>query len=153
MTNSRIERLKARFEEKYIPEPNTGCWLWLGALGGAGYGYFFTGPDRTKGMRGAHIVAYEIYKGVVPKRKVVRHTCDVPCCVNPEHLLLGTQVDNLGDAFARKRIMRGGQHHNSKITDAEIEAIRADSRSSYKIATDYGISPRQVRRLRQGKRR
>src|SRR5690606_42153315 len=68
-----------RFEEKYIPEPNTGCWLWVGALGtGAGYPKFWDGVQ----IRDGHRWAYEAFKGD-PHGYVVKHECDTPSCVNP----------------------------------------------------------------------
>ena len=73
--------LRQRFEEKYIPEPNTGCWLWLAGQS-RGYGMIKIG-DRN---HTAHRVAYELYVGKVPEGFHVDHLCRNPPCVNPEHL-------------------------------------------------------------------
>jgi hypothetical protein len=70
--------LRERFDEKWVPEPNSGCWLWLGAISGNGYG--------NLGGRQAHIVAYELYRGLVPDGLELDHTCRTRCCVNPWHL-------------------------------------------------------------------
>lgn len=140
-----------RFEAKYIPAPNSGCWLWLGAVAGRGYGVLYAGGSRyAKGrQRYAHIVSYTLHKGPVPKGGVVRHICDSPFCVNPDHLLVGTQADNVNDAFARGRIQRGARHPNAKITAEQRRAIIADPRSSYEVARDYGFSARHIRKIRR----
>ena|SRR5262245_40534915 len=92
------------------PEPNSGCWLWLGTLSGDGYGL---GRDRD-GTRVASRLSYIAFKGLIPDGMIVRHTCDLPLCVNPDHLLLGWQRDNVKDAVSRGRHYRGGRHHWSK---------------------------------------
>ena len=108
-----------RFEEKYIPEPNTGCWLWVGALGtGAGYPKFWDGVQ----IRDGHRWAYEAFKGD-PHGYVVKHECDTPSCVNPDHLSLGTQTSNLQDMYKRGR-SRGQKQthckHGHEFTEANI---------------------------------
>ena len=89
--------LREFMESRTIPEPNSGCLIWLGAMNPTGYG--------MARNRFAHRVAYELATGVQldnPKL-VVRHICDVRCCVNPNHLLLGTAQDNTNDMIKRGR--------------------------------------------------
>lgn len=71
-----------RFEEKYIPEPNSGCWLWTAGTA-CGYGAF---KDDIWGEQRAHRVSYRFYKGDIPPGKEIDHLCKVKLCVNPEHL-------------------------------------------------------------------
>jgi hypothetical protein len=90
------------FMMKVSPEPNTGCWLWLGAPGGGRpphYGRFYYVDHGCY----AHRRAYELFCGEIPKGMLVTHRCDVKACVNPEHLKLGTFASNLKDAWARGR--------------------------------------------------
>lgn len=89
-----------RFEEKYIPEPNSGCWLWTASQLN-GYGAIKVGGR----FRGAHRVGYELYKGPIPNGLVLDHLCRVPFCVNPDHLEPVTIGEN---------ISRGDNHHRSK---------------------------------------
>ena len=79
------ERLIGRFESKFIPEPNSGCWLWTAATAGKGYGvigYRVAG----KRMEYAHRVSWMLNFGEIPDGMEVCHRCDVPACVNPDHL-------------------------------------------------------------------
>ena len=93
----------ARFERHISPEPNSGCWLWLGTVAGAGYGQFQYGGRLPMGERiGAHRFAFMVWKED-PKGLQVLHRCDVPCCVNPDHLFLGTVTDNMRDMVSKRR--------------------------------------------------
>lgn len=98
--------MKSRFETFVSPEPNSGCWLWMGAANADGYGHF--GIARSKPDK-AHRVAYRLYRGPIPTGMIVRHKCDMPCCVNPEHLIVGTHQQNMDDRAARGRTAKGFQ--------------------------------------------
>jgi hypothetical protein len=91
-----IDRILERFEQKFIPEPNSGCWLWVGGTTREtqkGYGVF-AHQTRTD-FRPAHRVAYEIYRGLsVPKGLDLDHLCRVRSCVNPFHLEPVTRKEN-----------------------------------------------------------
>jgi len=91
--------LKERFESKYIPEPMSGCWLWSDACHYSGYGHF---KIKNKTVR-AHRASWMIYKGDIPSPLLVCHKCDVKCCVNPDHLFLGTFKDNMVDKVKKNR--------------------------------------------------
>lgn len=92
------------FDERYIPEPMSGCWLWLGGVSyPAGYG------RMTRGQY-AHRVSYEIHRGAVPRGLHVLHRCDNRICVNPDHLFVGTRSDNMRDMMAKGR----GRPHGRK---------------------------------------
>lgn len=101
--------IKERFEKKYEPVTETGCWIWNASVDKDGYGYFHT-KTVTRGakMQRAHRVSYQMYKGSIPKGKVVCHTCDTPSCVNPHHLFVGTHKENMQDMVNKKR--HGNQH-------------------------------------------
>lgn len=101
-----IERFEAKFERQ-----ETGCWIWTRAKSSSnGYGKAHFG-GRTLG---AHRAAWEIYRGPIPPGLFVLHRCDVPLCVNPDHLFIGTQLDNVTDRESKGRTSRGAKHATSK---------------------------------------
>ena len=92
--------LSERFWAQVCPEPMSGCWLWSGApLQNTGYGRIRVGQISKR----AHRVSYELNIGVIPQGLSVLHRCDVPSCVNPRHLFLGTLLDNNRDRDAKGR--------------------------------------------------
>lgn len=94
--------LKEKFDEKYIPDPNTGCWLWSASLYKDGYGQIVDKESRRSPKR-AHRVSYELYNGPISDDVLVLHRCDTPACVNPDHLFLGTHNDNMKDKVKKGR--------------------------------------------------
>lgn len=142
-----------RFEEKYIPEPNSGCWLWFGAVAGQdGRGNFRMGP---RGNVYAYRASWEFFKGPVPDGLQVLHSCDMPCCVNPDHLWLGTQADNMKDCAKKGRIVsplayRSGETNlNAKINLAAVLEIRSGL-SPAESMRKFGISKAHVSRIKAG---
>lgn len=87
------------------PEPMSGCWLWDGALCPTGYAKLHVSGTRRNYVRG-HRFAYQKFVGPIPSGMGVCHTCDVPSCVNPVHLFVGTQSDNMTDCSRKGRINR-----------------------------------------------
>src|SRR5689334_23323156 len=87
------------FEERHIPEPMSGCWLWTGTCNDRGYGII-----QLKEFDGyAHRFAFAFWKGAIPQGAHVCHKCDTPCCVNPDHLFLGSAADNMQDCVRKGR--------------------------------------------------
>lgn len=142
--------LLERIEMHYIPEPNSGCWLWLGGIAGNN-GY--ASIARKSGTRMVHKIMYEIHKGIVPPGKEVRHTCDVPICVNPDHLLLGTHADNMRDASLRKRFPdRSGARNNlARLTEQQVREIRSSAVGSNTLARLYSVDRTLIWQIRTGK--
>lgn len=101
-----------------------------------GYGRFRIGSKKVR----VHRLSYELHYGPVPESVVVRHKCDMPCCVNPEHLCLGTHADNVQDKVARGRQARGEDAAAAKLTEQQVIAIRGAAGSQRAIAKDYGLS-------------
>lgn len=129
---------KERFFDKIsLTHPPGGCWIWQAQKDRDGYGRFQY-EDRPQN---AARVAYQLFVGMIPSGLFVLHKCDVRPCVNPNHLYLGTQKDNLRDMTNRKRNQRGESHCNAKFTESQVLAIRDDKHNSIPfLATKYGVS-------------
>ena len=128
--------MKTMIEERSIPEPTTGCWLWEGAISKNGYGSL---RHPTKGKTTyAHRFSFFVHNGYLPV--VVRHRCDQRACVNPDHLVGGTQAENLNDMMTRGRRVyvgrKGESAGNVILTDALVTEIR--SLAGYRNATALG---------------
>jgi len=91
--------MRWNFADYYEPCPTTGCYLWLGKLNSSGYASKYFGGK----MELAHRIAWILENGAIPHGMQVLHRCDVRSCVNPDHLFLGTQRDNLRDAIRKGR--------------------------------------------------
>jgi hypothetical protein len=135
--------LLTRFEAKFIPEPNSGCWLWLAALWGD-YGTFWL---NGKGEL-AHRASYEIYIDKPPADLFVLHSCDNRLCVNPEHLFLGTAGDNARDRDSKSRQAKGVQFARSSITDATVRAILSAGLSDTVWAARLGVTKGAINHIR-----
>ncbi len=118
---------------KTSPEPTSGCWIWLGATANCGYGEL-----RMKGVRTrAHRYSYELFKGPIPKGLFVCHSCDVPACVNPDHLWVGTQKDNLADMVRKERSASGSRNgmYGKEFTKEHRQKLRENHRGKDSLAT------------------
>jgi len=139
--------------------PDGGCVVWTAGTRRDGYGVFSLGGR----MRAAHRVAWELTHGDIPEEGsghhgCVVHTCDNRLCVNPEHLRLGTQKENMHDAIEKGRFAfnrpQGEKHHATPLTVKDVQTIRvaaAEGTSQAALARRYGVSPpalsKIVRRL------
>ena len=145
-----LKSLKLRFDEKVVVTP--GCWLWVGSIDTSGYGQLW----NAGGTRIAHKLSYEFYKGEVLNGLQVLHTCDIPCCVNPDHLFLGTLQDNMRDRDAKGRGKipdnRGERCGTSKLTEVQVLAIRVDTRPQPQIAKEYRVSKSTISHIKNNKR-
>lgn len=143
-----MDILTHRFIEK-IPE--AGCWIWMGALNDSGYGMASTQrKDGSWKMKRAHVLAYEAVHGQVPKGLFVCHRCDVRCCINPSHLFVGTNTDNMVDASRKGRLPRGEKHHGCKLSVEAVREIRASSETR-SLARKFGVHRTSIQQIRQRK--
>ena len=133
------------FERRYIPEPNSGCWLWLAGINpSTGYGRFYIGPHICIY---AHKFSYQFFKGAIPKGRMLRHKCDVKSCVNPEHLLIGTALDNSKDAVERGLQAHGESHGMVRLTASAVVEIRNSKLPRVVLATKYKVARAHIGRI------
>lgn len=141
------QSLLERFNEKWMPEPFSGCWLWLAGINSTGYGQINAGVTRL-----AHRVSWELYRGALPTEMDVLHSCDTTICVNPWHLFLGTALTNALDSIKKGRWgyrgKSGASHHAAKLTDDAVRFIRASSEPLLQIATRFGVTIQAVSEVR-----
>ena len=134
------EKIRQRFDDKYVPDPMSGCWLWTAKTHACGYGIISINNRPEL----AHRVSVKL-SGRDVAGKVVRHKCDNPACVNPDHLLTGSQSDNMADKVAKDRQQKGERCHQSNLTQADIKHIRSVAVKGFggnikSLCEQYGIT-------------
>ena len=110
--------MKSYLEERFRVTP--GCWIWIGSLSPKGYGKLQIGNHHYR----AHRVSYYVYNGEFDDALLVMHKCDNPSCVNPDHLTLGTNADNMKDKADKKRSAAGANHGMAKLSADEREQVK-----------------------------
>ncbi len=121
----KIQPLEQRFWSKV--NKSKSCWLWIGPKNNAGYGMITIKARRPRCTWYAHRIAWELTNGPIPDqspRLCICHRCDNPSCVNPEHLFLGTDRDNVLDAFAKGRRLKNRRPKSTRFTPEQIKEIR-----------------------------
>jgi hypothetical protein len=130
-----------------------GCWLWTSGCKGFGYGDFWV---EGRGVS-SHKIAFQIAFGAIPVGTLILHTCDVPQCCNPLHLVAGTHQQNMAHRKSRQRHLlcgrRGETHHHTTLSAEDIRAIRQDPRLQREIAEAYGVRQPAISRIKNGARR
>lgn len=146
--------LQQRFDKKWMPVTESGCWLWVGSLTDKGYGRIRTGSKYSL----AHRVSWSLANGDIPAGHgyhgtCVLHRCDTPACVNPDHLFLGTQSENARDCSAKGRWGKartaGDAHPMAKLTQEEASEILTDERTQRAIAKEYGVSQATISNIKR----
>jgi len=134
-----------------MPEdpPVEGCWEWRHTLC-YGYGRIYTTHTGRKRGYGAHIVSHQIFNGPVPDGLHVLHSCDNPVCVQPAHLSVGTQRQNLREMVERKRSTAGEKCSYAKLSDQTVRDIRSSTESSAVWGDRLKVSSSLIRRIRRG---
>lgn len=128
------------FFDHVMPIPECGCWIWMKGWGNNDYGKIWL---RGKTVS-AHRISWELTHGPIPEGLNVLHKCDVPPCVNPDHLFLGNDSDNIQDALKKGRFALGERSGKSKLSAIQAKAILTEQGTYAQIANKYGIEETTV---------
>lgn len=141
--------VEKRFLAKVKPAGTMECWEWVGAKCKQGYGQFSLKGRTQK----AHRVSYGLWCHQLPPSSQVLHRCDNPSCVNPGHLFLGTNDDNVADKMEKGRhaCPRGQGHALAKLTEPNVLAIRQSEESGQATAARFGVSTTTISQIRTRK--
>lgn len=121
------------------------CWAWLGCLG-RGYGQIWIDGK----MRSAHALSLAIAGREIPSDLVCRHTCDNSKCVNPSHIIFGTQKQNISDKVENGRQTSGERHPMAKLTEKDIVVIRSSRKRGVDLARLFSVSQQTISSIRKG---
>lgn len=116
------------------------CVVWTGAISRNGYGFARWCTKKWS----AHRLAWTAYYGAIPQGLQVCHTCDVPACINPAHLFLGTQAANMQDKREKSRQARGVKNAAAKLNDVLVRRILRSKASRQELAARYCVSYRTI---------
>jgi DNA-binding CsgD family transcriptional regulator len=137
-------------EDEYVLVPESGCWLWTKGVNECGYG-----RKNIKGkLKFVHRIMYEDIVGEIPKDICVLHKCDVRCCINPNHLFLGTHKDNMRDAVNKGRHKSPNkftkEKHPLRKYSIEIHNYIINSdKTNKKLSEELGISRKYIWQIRK----
>ncbi len=138
-----------RFDSFVMPEPMSGCFLWIGGTDADGYGCFWYEGKTVK----AHKMSWIMNFGSIPDNQCVLHKCDNPPCINPNHLFLGSNKDNTQDSIKKNRraIFYGDENPVSKLTSTDVALIRTSKTKQQILAKELGVTRSLISMVRNRK--
>ena len=146
-----MQTLQERFEAKFEKRGSSDCWEWTASRRKDGYGQF----NIAGRIQLAHRIAYQLYVGEIPEGMCILHHFDNPSCVNPSHLFLGTQADNMIDCMNKDRGFHpvGEKHWNAKLTGEQVGVIRqmsSDGARNVDLVKLFGVSKQTISAIIHG---
>lgn len=140
-------------DPRVVAVSESGCWIWTGWADAAGYGFV---TRRANGKR-THMRVHRLHLEAKLGRKMgadesACHCCDVPSCVNPDHLFAGTHAENMRDMAAKKRAARGERHGSSKLTAETVAQIYRAIGLHKDIGAAFGVRRECVDKIKRGER-
>ncbi len=154
-----LKKFLAKAKEKFLARVDVRgpdeCWEWQGSRHWFGHGHY----QYEGTVQYTHRVSWQLHNGPIPKNMKVLHHCDNPACVNPNHLFLGTQADNVDDMIAKGRNsppphLLGEDHWNVKLTEDDVRQIRKmilEGYSSREIADHFNVAKPTIKDIKAGR--
>lgn len=141
------------FPDAIIPLTECGCWIWMKPLDRTGYGRIRAPGQKVRLAVQAHRLSWTITNGPIPNGLKVCHSCDIRCCVNPDHLFVGTQAENMADMSRKGRasIRRGTESHFAKLKHEDVLFILSSDLPYADLTRKFGVSDQTVYRIRSGR--
>lgn len=140
--------LHRKIEMNSVRIPESGCWIWTGMMSRYGYGRLTLG---AKTNLSAHRISYELKNGPIPDGMFALHRCDVKCCVNPDHIFVGTQQENMTDKVTKNRQAKGESHGMSKLTKEQATEAKFSDAKTSDLAKKFNCSAVMIRQIRSGR--
>lgn len=141
------EEWKQHISTNVSIDGSTGCWNWKKALGSGGYGVTWYNGKTVY----AHRMSYFAFNGDFDPNFLILHTCDNPSCVNPKHLILGSDQDNSSDMVNKNRSAKGSKNGLAKLTEDMIPTIRESVLSSRALSNLLGVSKTVILDIKRNK--
>ena len=142
--------VEQRIESYSAPDPNSGCFLWLGSVNGGGYARMSINSKLTLIHR--YVLEEKLGRKLLPKEHAL-HSCDVPSCINPDHLHAGSHKQNMKEMWERnppKLVgQRGERSPHAKLLESDVLVIRASADSERVLAKRFGVSHQTIYRVKR----
>lgn len=128
------------------------CWLFTGSKSPFGHGQIMEFVNGKKRLSMAHRVSWEFHFGAIPRGLCILHKCDVPNCVNPDHLFIGTKLQNMQDMRNKGRQKYGRKSSNAKLTEQDVDYIRTSDLKQQELANMFNVSQPLISEIKSLKR-
>lgn len=133
------------FSLRYEPVTESGCWIWSGATRKA------YGVVKIQGKYlAAHRISWELHNGPIPDTFHVLHRCDVPCCVNPCHLFIGKNRENVTDKVTKNRQAKGLALPQTKLTEEQVRYILKSNSTNKQLGDKFNVGRGAIYKIRAG---
>lgn len=140
-------------DERVVPVSESGCWVWTGWADRFGYGFVTRKLNGRKTHLRVHRLQIEMMISRNLKRsEIVCHKCDVPSCINPDHLFIGSHTDNMRDMAEKNRAARGEKHGSAKLTTETAVKIYLAKGLHKDIGAAFGVGRECVDKIKRGER-
>lgn len=143
--------LSERFYASYQINLSNNCWEWQKDIDRKGYGQIHSYRENKRVTLFAHRVSYELHKGTIPEKFLICHSCDNRKCVNPDHLWIGTQSDNMQDMIKKGRYNYGTKNRLSKLNHQQVLEIKNSRESGRFLSKKFDVSEATIINIRKNR--